>query len=159
MDGLMAIGIILLIAGFVLVGTEMVLPGFGAPGISGGICLILGIFFTADSIETGLTITVVVVIVLAVMFAVILSLFHMKKIKPPIVLNEELKAENGYLSASDMEYLVGKEGTASTDLRPAGKCNIDGVEFDVRSEGKYIAKGNKVQIIRIQGNTLIIKEI
>ena len=159
MDGLMAIGIILLIAGFVLVGTEMVLPGFGAPGISGGICLILGIFFTADSIETGLTITVAVVIVLAVMFAVILSLFHMKKIKPPIVLNEELKAEKGYLSSSDMEYLVGKMGTASTDLRPAGKCNVDGIEFDVRSEGKYIAKGSNVQIIRIQGNTLIIKEI
>ena len=82
----------------------------------------------------------------------------MKKIKPPIVLQEELKADKGYLSSSDLDYLVGKEGIASTDLRPAGKCDIDGVEFDVRSEGHYIAKGSKVQIIRVQGNTLIIKE-
>lgn len=159
MDGLMVIGILLLITGFVLAGTEMILPGFGAPGIIGGICLVAGIFMTADSLEQGLTITVIVVILLAIMFSLILALFHMKKIKPPIVLQEELKAEKGYLSSSDLEYLVGKEGTASTDLRPAGKCNIDGVEFDVRSEGKYIAKGSKVQIIRIQGNTLIIKEI
>ena len=49
MDGLMVIGMLLLIAGFVLVGTEMVLPGFGAPGITGGICLVAGIFLTADS--------------------------------------------------------------------------------------------------------------
>jgi len=158
MDGLLMIGILLLIAGFVLVGVEMVIPGFGAPGIIGGVCLVSGIFCTADDVEQGLTITVVVVILLAVMFAVILALFHMKKIKPPIVLQEELKAEKGYLSASDLEYLVGKEGTASTDLRPSGKCDIDGVEFDVRSEGYYIAKGSKVQIIRVQGSTLIIKE-
>lgn len=157
MDGLIVIGIMLLIVGFVLVGVEMVLPGFGAPGIIGGVCLVGGIFCTADDIEQGLTITVIVVILLAIMFAVILALFHMKKIKPPIVLQEELKVEKGYLSSSDLEYLVGKEGTASTDLRPAGKCNIDGVEFDVRSEGRYIAKGSNVQIIRVQANTLIIK--
>ena len=158
MDGLLMIGILLLIAGFILVGVEMVLPGFGAPGIIGGICLVGGIFCTADDVEQGLTITVVVVMLLAIMFAIILSLFHMKKIKPPIVLQEELKADKGYLSSSDLDYLVGKEGIASTDLRPAGKCDIDGVEFDVRSEGHYIAKGSKVQIIRVQGNTLIIKE-
>ena len=159
MDGIMVIGILLLIAGFVLVGTEMILPGFGAPGITGGICLVAGIIMTADSFEAGLTITVIVVVVLAVMFTVILALFHMKKVKPPIILQEELNAEKGYLSVSDLEYLVGKEGTASTDLRPAGKCNVDGVEFDVRSEGKFVAKGNKIRITRIQGNTLIIKEV
>lgn len=158
MDGLLMIGILLLVAGFVLVGVEMVLPGFGTPGIIGGVCLVGGIFCAADDVEQGLTITVIVVMLLAIMFAIILALFHMKKIKPPIVLQEELKAEKGYLSSSDLDYLVGKEGIASTDLRPAGKCDIDGVEFDVRSEGYYIAKGSKVQIIRVQGNTLIIKE-
>ena len=158
MDGLTVIGMLLLIAGFVLVGTEMVLPGFGAPGITGGICLVAGIFLTADSVEAGLTITLIVVVVLALMFIVILALFHMKKIKPPIVLKEELKGDKGYLSTLDLEYLVGKEGIAVTDLRPAGKCDIDGIMFDVRSEGKYVAKGQKVRITRIQGNTLIIKE-
>ena len=155
----MVIGILLLIAGFILVGTEMVLPGFGVPGISGIICLVAGILLTADTIEEGLTITIVVIVLLAVMFTIILAMLHMKKIKPPIVLQEELKAEKGYLSSSDLEYLVGKEGVTVTDLRPAGKCNIDGVEFDVRSEGKYIARGSNVRISRIQGNTLIIKEI
>lgn len=159
MDIWMIIGIVLLIAGFVLVGTEMVLPGFGAPGISGGICLVLGIVLTADTIEEGLTLAVIVIIILAVMLTVILSLFHSRKIKSPIVLEEEMKAEHGYLSNSDLEYLVGKEGVASTDLRPAGKCNIDGVEFDVRSEGKFIKKDSKVRISKIHENTLIVQEM
>ena len=48
MDGLTMIGILLLIVGFILVGVEMVVPGFGAPGIIGGTCLLGGIFCTAD---------------------------------------------------------------------------------------------------------------
>ena len=159
MQGLAVIGIMMLIAGFVLIGLEMVIPGFGAPGIIGSICLVGGIFLSSDSFEEGVTITAVVVILLAVMFAVVLALFHMKKIKPPIILEEEMKGEKGLLSTSDLEYLLGKEGMASTDLHPSGKCNIEGVEFDVRSDGRYIAKGRKVRIVRIQGNTLIIKEI
>ena len=159
MEGLAVIGMLLLVTGFVLMGIEMVLPGFGAPGITGMICLTAGIFCTADSVEEGLTTLIVVVVFLAVMFTVILALFHMKKLKSPIILQEEMNAEKGYLSASDLEYLVGKEGIAATDLKPAGKCNIEGIEFDVRSEGRYIVKGSKVRIIRIQGNTLIIKDI
>lgn len=159
MDVWVIIGIVLLIAGFVLVGTEMVLPGFGAPGILGAICLVAGIIMTADTIEEGLTLTVIVIIILAVMLTVILSLFHSRKIKTPIVLEEEMKAENGYLSSSDLEYLVGKEGIASTDLRPAGKCNIDGVEFDVRSEGKFIKMDSKIRITKVHENTLIVQKI
>lgn len=159
MQGLVVIGIMMLIAGFVLVGVEMVIPGFGAPGIIGSICLVGGIFLSSDSFEQGVTITAVVAILLAVMFAVVLALFHMKKIKPPIILEAEVCGEKGILNTSDLEYLVGKKGTASTDLRPAGKCNIEGVEFDVRSDGRYIAKGSKVRIVRVQGNTLIIKEV
>ena len=40
MDTLMILGIILFIAGFILIAIEMVIPGFGAPGISGIACLI-----------------------------------------------------------------------------------------------------------------------
>ena len=91
MDTLFVVGLVLLVMGFVLVGTEMILPGFGVPGISGIVCLVAGVFFTADTVEEGLTITVIVVVILAIMFTVIMSLFHMRKMKAPIILNEELK--------------------------------------------------------------------
>ena len=157
MDTMVILGILLLIAGFVLVGVEMAIPGFGAPGISGIVCLIGGILLTAKNIEQGLTITMVVVVILAVMLTVILLL--LKRVKPPFILEEDLKATSEFLNASDLEYLVGKEGIASTDLKPIGKCNIEGVEFDVRTETGYIKKGTKVKINHIHENTIMVKEM
>ena len=156
MEPLAVLGIILIIAGFVLVGIEMVMPGFGAPGITGIICLVGGILCTAKNLEQGLTITVLVVVVLAVMLTIAMTLF--KRVKTPFVLDTEIKAEKGYINASDLEYLVGKEGIAVTDLRPAGECDIEGVEFDVRTEGRYIERGNKVKISRIHEHMIIVKE-
>jgi membrane-bound ClpP family serine protease len=157
MEPLVALGIGLLIAGFILVGIEMVVPGFGAPGISGIVCLLGGIILTAKNIEEGLTMTVIVVVILAVMMTI--AMVFLKHVKSPIILDTEIKSTKGYISASDMEYLVGKEGLAVTDLRPAGKCDIEGVEFDVRTEGRYIMRGNKVIISRIHENMIMVKEI
>ena len=157
MEPVVTLGIVLLIIGFILVGIEMVVPGFGAPGISGIVCLIGGIILTAKNIEEGLTITVVVVVILAVMMTVVMV--FLKHVKSPIILDTEIKSTQGYISVSDMEYLVGKEGMAVTDLRPAGKCDIEGVEFDVRTEGRYIMRGNKVIISRIHENMIMVKEI
>ncbi len=157
MEGAAAIGIILLIFGLILVGVELYVPGFGLPGISGILCLVGGVLLTADTIEEGLTIAVIIVVILAVMFTLAAVLF--KRGKAPIILNSEMTARAGYLNRSDLEYLIGKEGIASTDLKPAGKCNIDGVEFDVRSEQQYTRRGTRIQISRIHENTIMVKEL
>ena len=157
MDNLVVIGILLLVAGFILIGIEMIIPGFGLPGISGIACLIGGILLTAKTIEQGLTITVIVVVIVAVMLTIALAV--LKKVKPPIILEDELKTDRGYLNSSDLEYLVGKEGIALTDLKPSGKCKIEGIEFDVRAESRYIEKGAKICISRIHENTIMIKEL
>ena len=157
MDSFMRIGIILLVIGFILVGVEMTIPGFGAPGISGIVCLIGGILLTAKTLEEGLTITVVVIVVLAIMLTLVLTVF--KRVKAPFILEEDLGGKHDFLNESDLEYLVGKRGTAITDLRPVGKCRIDDIEFDVRAENGYIKKGSQVRISRIHENTIMIKEI
>ncbi len=152
------IGIILLLAGFVLVGVEMALPGFGVPGISGILCLVGGIILTAKSVSAGIVMAIVVIIILAVMLAVIMTILSSKKMKSPIVLREDVKGEQGFLSSSDLEYLVGREGIAATDLRPAGKGNFDGIEFDILSGGSFIKKGQSIQISRVKDNKLIVIE-
>ncbi len=150
------LGLVLLLAGFVLVGIELVVPGFGLPGISGIVCLGAGIVLTADTVEQGITITIIVVVILAVMVTIGLTL--LKKVKPPFVLTDELKADRGFLNNQDLNYLVGKSGVAATDLRPGGKCDIEGITFDVRTEGKYIRKGSAIKIKSIRENTIIVQE-
>lgn len=157
MDLLWSIGILFLIAGFILVGIEMVVPGFGFPGISGIVCLIAGILLTAKDVEQGLTITVIVVVILAVMLTVVMMVF--KRVKSPIVLEEKLQQEQGFLNASDLEYLVGKEGITTTDLKPSGKCRVEGVEFDVRSEGNFLKKGTKVKISIIHEKAIMVHSV
>lgn len=159
MEYIWIIGIILFVAGFILVGIEMILPGFGLPGISGIICLIGGIVLTADSFEEGITITIVVIVILGIMLTIIMALLSSRKSKMPLVLEENLGEAKGFINSSDLEYLVGKEGVAGTDLRPAGKGDFEGIEFDVRSESQYIVKGTKIKIIALKENVLIVKSV
>lgn len=153
----MVIGIILLIAGFVLAGIEMVVPGFGAPGISGIICLVAGIFLTADTIEEGIFITVVVIVILGILMTIIMGFLSQKKFRSPIVLDENLKA-GAPINSSDLDYLLQKEGRAATDLKPAGKGDFEGIELDIFSEGPYIKKGSPIVISRINENRLMVRE-
>lgn len=157
-DGLFILAIILFIAGFVLIGVEMIIPGFSVPGVVGTICLLVGIFISSDSLKEGAIITIILLVLLGIMLAIILSLFTKGKLRSPIILDEEQKKDKGYISSSDLNYLLGKQGIASTDLRPAGTVNIDGIEFDVISESRYIPQDTKVVIYRVQGSKLIVKQ-
>lgn len=80
------------------------------------------------------------------------------KLKTPIVLEDEQRRAEGYLSSSDLKYLLGKQGTAVTDLRPSGIGKFDGVNFDVMSEGNYISKGTEIEIIKVEGSKLVVKQ-
>lgn len=159
MDWIFIIGILLLIAGFVLAAVEMVMPGFGAPGIGAAICLIAGIFATADSLLQGAVITLIVLALLGVMLAVVLWLLSRGKLNGALVLKEEQKKEQGYISSADLTYLLGKRGVAVTDLKPGGTGIFEDIRFDVISEGIYIAKGEQLEIIKVNGSKLVVKKV
>lgn len=152
------IAFILFVAGFILIGVEMMIPGFSVPGITGIVCLIAGIFLAADSVMEGVVITLIIIVLLAVMLFVFLKLLGSGKMKSSLVLQEELVSESGYISTNDLQYLLGKEGVALTDLRPAGKGDFEGIAFDVLSEGGYIAKEAGIVIQKVQGSKLIVRE-
>ena len=157
MDGLIILGLLCLLAGFIFVGIEMVVPGFSVPGISGIVCLIAGVFLLADTVMEGFFITVIVLALLGILMAVMLYLLSKGKFRSPIILEEEQKSTEGYLSSSDLKYLLGKKGVAMTDLRPTGVGQIDGINFDVISEGNYISAGEPVEIIKVEGSKLIVR--
>ncbi|MCM1113525.1 MAG: hypothetical protein NC399_09760 [Muribaculum sp.] len=157
METLTIIGIVCLIAGFVLVGVELVVPGFGLPGVSGILCLLAGVFLTADSVEEAVFITIAVIVLLGILMSVMLGLLSSGKLKPPVVLDSEVRGTDGYLNASDLEYLLNREGVAATDLHPMGRGVFDGIVLDIYSDGSYIEKGTPVTIARIDGRRLLVK--
>lgn len=153
------IAIVLFIAGFILIGIEMAVPGFSVPGVSGIICLVVAIFLVSDSFMEGAVIALIILALLGIMFAIILSLLSRAKLKSPIILKDEQNKEKGFISSTDLRYLLGKQGVAVTDLRPSGTGDFDGIEFDVISEGKYITKETKLVIYKVQGSKLIVKPL
>lgn len=157
-EGMAWIGILLLVAGFILAGIEMVVPGFSVPGISAIICLVAGVFLLADSVMEAVIITIAVLALLGILMAVILWLLSKGKLRSPIILEEEQKKTEGYLSSSDLKYLLGKQGSAITDLRPSGIGKFDDVSFDVVSAGNYISRGTEIEIIKVEGSKLVVRE-
>lgn len=158
LDSVSILGIVFMIIGFILVGIEMVLPGFSFPGIGGIVCLVTSIFLTSKTIEQGIILTIIVIALLGIMLATILWLLSKGKISKSIVLTEELNKEKGYISSNDLNYLLDKKGVASTDLRPTGIGDFDGITFDVISGGNYILKGTPIVIKEVQGSKIVVKE-
>lgn len=159
MEWIEIIGLALLVVGFLLAAVEMMAPGFGLPGISAAVCLIAGVFCVTDTLAEGAFVTLMVLALLALMLAVILWLLSKGKLKSPLILREEQQKDKGYISSADLNYLLGKKGVAVTDLRPTGTGNFEDIRFDVVSEGKFIDKGAKLEIIRVSGAKLIVREL
>jgi len=158
LEGISVLGIVLMVIGFILVGIEMVMPGFSFPGIGGIVALIASVFLTSKTVEQGIVLTIIIIALLGIMLAIILWLLSKGKISRSIVLTEELNKEKGYISSNDLNYLLGKKGIANTDLRPTGIGDFDGVIFDVISSGNYISKGTPIIINEVKGSKLIVKE-
>src|SRR5207248_2071364 len=55
--------------------------------------------------------------------------------------------------------LLGAIGVAATPLRPAGKVQFGDQFVDVVAEGSYIVPGTRVQVIEIEGNRVVVKQV
>jgi len=53
------------------------------------------------------------------------------------------------LAGMDLKYLVGKKGTAATDIKPLGKMRIDNEIFEVKAIRSIIRSQEKIVIIKI----------
>jgi membrane-bound serine protease (ClpP class) len=136
-----------------------VVPGHGAPGVLGGIALLLAVllafgipfFFVAiETISTSIILTV-------------LGFWLATRAFPENAWMRRLTllAEQGpdYVSSSDFTYLRGRVGTAASFLRPAGVASIDGRRVDVLTEGDFIAAGTPVRVTRVEGARVFVEPV
>ena len=147
------------VGGLILVIVEMHIPGFGAPGITGGILLIIGILLTAKSFLDAFIMILVALVVLGLALLAVLQSATKGKLNKNLVLSHSLDKASGYIGTEDLEYFLGKEGRTITTLRPAGISDFDGVRLDVVSDGEFIQKDIPVRIVSVQGRRIVVKKI
>ncbi len=160
---IMQIGIIqglVLIIGVILVIVEMFHPGFGAPGITGAILIVIGIALIATTLQQVLILIILILAILGIALSMILhSATKGKLSRSPFILKHSQHKEAGYIGVNDLDFFLGKEGISFTVLRPSGLVDFDGVKIDVISEGAFIPQGTKVKVIKVDGRSIVVSEI
>lgn len=145
------LGIGLLLLGLVLLLIEMFgEPGFGILGIIGTIAIVLGIFtFGAEPFFTPEFFDATTMIVIGAALSLCLFFVIMGKKVAKIF---KSKAKTG------AESLIGLEAEVVKELNPYGSAKIEQEIWSAKSvDNEPILKGEKVEIIKVEGNTLIIK--
>lgn len=150
---LFVIGVLLLIA------EVFVIPGFGVAGISGIVCIVLGLSFSMlgnDGLDFSMIDSkaifksvgmVILIFIVAIAGGLVVShyLFNTPRAKQSIVVLST--DQTGYVGTDvTATNLIGAEGVALTDLRPSGKIEVDNQILDAMSEGGFIEKGSRVRI-------------
>ena len=149
--------VILFILGFLLVIVEMFNPGFGVPGALGIVFLIVGVIVTAETVEQGILMGVVILAILAVMLTIVLYSASKGRLSKKLILKDATDRQSGFSGTEDMKYLLGKSGKTVTPLRPAGCADLDGVRLDVVTRGEFIDKDVPVTVIEVEGNRIVVE--
>lgn len=66
-------------------------------------------------------------------------------------------SDEGYVSALPRQDLVGKNGIAAGELRPAGTVIIDGERIDVITEGDWMPSGTPVVVVKAEAMRLVVR--
>jgi membrane-bound ClpP family serine protease len=172
------LAILLFLLGLVLLALEVfVLPGFGVAGIS-GILLVLGSLAliayghlprtSDDWAIVGGKVVWLLGGMIGALFLAITLVRYLPNIPwaNRIILHPKGEASESGEEGTDTDginpelaELLGAIGVAATPLRPAGKSQFGDAFVDVVAEGGYIAPGTRVQVIEIEGNRVVVREV
>ena len=92
-------------------------------------------------------------------FALIVNQLPSNRLWKRFVLKDQSTAKRGYVSAVEEAGLVGEQGPVLTELRPSGSALLEGHPVDVVSEGAFIAKGELVRVISVQGSRVVVRRV
>jgi membrane-bound serine protease (ClpP class) len=157
---------LLALVGVILLALEIfVIPGFGIAGALGILAILAGLVLSM--IGSGNTAQLVMLVAGRVVFALLLAMaaslvllrfMSRLPIGRRLILETGLPAAQGYSSTPESDaHWMGKQGRAWSPLRPAGIADIEGHRVDVVSEGELIEAGQPIEVIRVDGNRIVVK--
>lgn len=147
---------ILIVLGLILIIIELIfVPGTTVIGILGFIFAGVGIYlsFVYYGIVIGSSVLGASIIISGIALYLSFKGDVWKKFALKSSINSRVNEE--YKN----NLLVGDLGIAISSLRPIGKAEFNDVIFEVRSNGRYVDSGEKVKIIKIESNRIIVEPL
>ena len=160
--------LLFIFAGLALLMLELlVIPGFGVAGLGGIGLLLYGLYLlllpevpVGDEIMSQATDGFLIGLIGAAIGLYLLGRLMIKtKFWEQLTSPDIQKKEDGYTTTFGWESLIGETGTADTDLHPSGWVKVDDQRVFVVSEGEFVEKGKSVQILKVDGNRIVVREI
>jgi membrane-bound serine protease (ClpP class) len=167
--------IILFGIGVALIIVEIFLtPGFGIPGIAGILLIIVSLYLASSPFVVpntpdaqsyfvdwikhfgGALVAATVLAVVLARFLPSIPYFRRLVLAPPAA--EGLAASAATVGRENSD-LVGRQGTALTDLRPAGRIELEGRRIDVVTQGSFVEEGALVEVLRVNGNRVVVRPV
>jgi membrane-bound serine protease (ClpP class) len=151
----MELVISLIIVGAILLVLETILPGLIA-GTIGFACLAAAVYvaYARSGNAVGNYVLLGVLAALVVGIILWLKYFPNSRLARPMISRQTVGG-----IGTERPELLGKTGTAHTNLRPSGIAIIDGERVDVVTEGALIEKGAAIKVVGVEGLRVIVREI
>jgi membrane-bound serine protease (ClpP class) len=157
-----------ILTGLALIFLEaLVIPGFGVAGLGGIGLMIYGLYLlllpdvpvgeevlgqAMDGFLIGLVGAVIGLVLLV-------KLMIKTKFWEQLTAPDTQKKEDGYSNTLGWESLKGQTGIADTDLHPSGWVRVKDQRIFVVSEGEFIEEGKEIQILSVDGNRVLVREL
>jgi membrane-bound serine protease (ClpP class) len=159
--------VILLVAGIILLLVEaLIIPGFGVAGVLGTLAILGSIFLSiAGTMPTSQDVMLAVQVIAASLLIFGFATWQLIQRLPSerrsgrILLNTAVGRDEGYISATARQELIGTDGVAVTDLRPAGTARFGEELIDVVSEGGWIIAGTKIRVVRADAYRQVVRPV
>jgi membrane-bound ClpP family serine protease len=153
--------VLLLLLGLLLVLAEVFVPSGGVLGLLSITSLVASIClaFYHRGIEVGL----IFLSVTAVLVPTVLVLAFRYWPQTPMGRRLLLDVPRGEEQLPDtpqrraLRQMVGKLGVAKTVMLPSGAVTVDGQTIDALSEGMPIEAGQRVRVIEVRGNRVVVR--
>ena len=157
MNDSLLLPLILQLIGVVVVIAEIILPSGGILSIVALGVFGYSLFVVFSEISKTVGFAFVVADLVLIPFLVILGLKLLAR--SPVTLRKTLSREEGVSSQpSGLDSYIDMQGTAVTDLRPAGTAVISGKRVDGVTRGEYLEKDSAIVVTTVTGNQIIVRK-
>ncbi|MHC4983289.1 MAG: NfeD family protein [Planctomycetota bacterium] len=151
----------LTIVAFLLFLFELLTPSFGIMTALGAVSLGAAIWlgFTLSKV-LGLVMIIVFVLAVPVYFAALIKLLPRSSVGRKLFLRKT--GNDTAAGTPEVEQnieLIGKTGTAETQLRPSGAVRIEGRRVIGIAESGIIEKGMTVKVINLSGTDIVVRAV
>lgn len=170
---------IILGIGLILLGVELfVLPGFGVAGLLGILCILVSVVGTFVPAEPGTptfslpslqgtwdALKLGIMVISGSIITGLVGIFLVLRYLPQIPVGKQLMLSTPDAKALALSdpypdvALVGDVGVVVGALRPGGQARFGTEVVDVASQGEYIDAGQRVQVLKREGPTIVVRAV